>query len=90
MGTYAKILVAFCLLAATRASSDVDPFSAGGSPATVRLSQETATRVEEIPIEVTCRDDGKAWFRVGPFDRTRPVNFRFVRREKGSCVTRQR
>ena len=85
MRTYARILVAFCLLAATRASSDIDPLSAGGNPATVRLSQETATRVEEIPVEITCRDEGKAWFRIGPFDRSRPVNVRFVPRENGSC-----
>jgi hypothetical protein len=90
MRTYARILVAFCLLAATRASPDIDPLSAGGSPASVRLSQETATRVEEIPVEITCRDEGKAWFRIGPFDRSRPVNFRFVRRENGTCRGQKR
>jgi hypothetical protein len=90
MRTYARILVAFCLLAGTRASSDVDPFAGRGNPATVRLSQETANRVEEIPVEVICRGDDRAWFRIGPFDRSHPVNFRFVRREQGPCTTRQR
>jgi len=90
MRTHARILVTFCLLAATRASPDVDPFAAGGEPASVRLSQETAIGVEEIHVEITCRDEGKAWFRIGPFDRSRPVNVRFVPRENGTCAGRQR
>ena len=41
---------------------------------------------KDIPVEVSCLGDGRALFRIGPFDRSRPVNVRLVRRETDACA----
>lgn len=84
-----RCLIGTCLLLLARASADVDFRQNAGSKPVLRLSQETVPGIRTLAVDVECRNDGTSAFRIGPFDRSRPINFEFLPGPDGLCPQRK-